>query len=335
MAAASAQSPRRIAVLQLKRIGDAVLTAPALGSLRSALPGSRITLVLAGAAGGLGPLFGMADEVRVWRPGRLNAGLVAAVVAGGYDLVLDFSGTDRSAFLALASRAGMRAGYAKFIANGLRRRAWNLLCDASVRELHTIDLHHALVRACGIAAPDVPDAGHLTLPAGVDLPPLPPEYAVVHPGTARSGKFWQAAGWSRVIRHVQSERGLPVVLTGSDGLEEAAHLSAIRDGLGGDPVIDLSGKLDLVQLAAVIAGAQLAVGPDTAAMHLASSFRRPQVVLYGPTNPWHWQPRHDRARILCAGDPENRLAGPHRPPAPMDRLTPGEVIAAVDSLAGN
>ena len=44
----------RILVLQLKRIGDAILTAPSMGALRAALPDADISLVLTGAAATLG-----------------------------------------------------------------------------------------------------------------------------------------------------------------------------------------------------------------------------------------------------------------------------------------
>ena len=48
-------------LLQLKRIGDAVLTAPALAALRAAYPDTTLTLVLSGAAGALAGLFGMVE----------------------------------------------------------------------------------------------------------------------------------------------------------------------------------------------------------------------------------------------------------------------------------
>src|SRR5690606_23670898 len=112
---------------------------------------------------------------------------------------------------------------------------------------------------------------------------LPPEYALVHPGTARPEKFWPAANWADVVDRLVRRHNLPVVLTGSGNRAEMAHLAEIRAGLK-VPVIDLAGTLSLPGLAAAIAGARIALGPDTAAMHLAASFRRPQVVLYGPTN---------------------------------------------------
>ena len=135
----------RILVLQLKRIGDAILTAPAMGALRQALPDAEITLVLAGAAASMGRAFAMADQTLTYGAGKPARQCWRNSLLGRYDAVLDFSGTDRSAALTAISRAKFRVAYAKDAKNWLRKRAYNVLSDASVRNLHTIDLHHALV----------------------------------------------------------------------------------------------------------------------------------------------------------------------------------------------
>ena len=96
----------RILALQLKRIGDLVLTAPALAALRRAWPEAHISL---GALGGAAELLGAFPSIsagiafgrgRGWAPWQ-------QVLTGNFDRVYDFTGTDRSA---LATRAGGRAG---------------------------------------------------------------------------------------------------------------------------------------------------------------------------------------------------------------------------------
>lgn len=318
-------------VLQLKRIGDAVLTAPALGALRAAFPDTRITLVLAGAAGGLGPLFAGVDEVSVWKSGGLNLPLLNRVRTLKPDVVLDFTGTDRSAFLSLVSGAPVRVGYAKFADGFLRRLSCTTVCAASVRELHTIDFHEALAGSAGLEIPAVPDAGHLKLPAGLELPELANGYILIHPGTAREEKFWPARHWSSLLDHLHRKHGLPVVMTGGDWLVERRHLDGILSGTTA-PVTDLSGRLNLPQLAGVVAGARLAVTVDTAAMHLASSFRVPQIALFGPTNPFHWAPRQARAIVLQSAVPEGTPLQPKQAGAPMERLAWESVAAAADRL---
>ena len=316
----------RVLCLQLKRIGDAILTAPALAALREAHPRARLTLVLHGPSGGLGPAFAAADEVIVYAPGRANLGLWGRVVSGGWSACYDFTGTDRSAVMARMSRADRVVGYRRFV----EKRAWRAhgyteLSDASVRDLHTVDFHLALTGRPSPATTgfELPQSGVepvYGLPAG--------DFAVVHPGTARREKFWPAERWAEVIRHLP----IPVVLTGASDPEEWEHLDAIRRALGSraERVTDLTGRLTLLQLAAVIAQSRLVLSVDSAAMHLAAMARRPQVALFGPTNPFHWRPRHAGASVLLAGGAPADSVGPRHVAAPMDALSTAVVLAAID-----
>jgi ADP-heptose:LPS heptosyltransferase len=320
---------KRVLVLQMKRIGDVVLTAPALASLRRALPGVEVTLVLAGVCGELGPLLPCGEGALVWRAGGMNAGLMGRVASGRWDAVLDFTGNDRSALLSVVSGARRRVCWEKFAGTWWRRRAWNERSGASVRELHTIDFHQALVRELVPWAEPVGDAGHLAMPEeGVRGLPSG-DYVLLHPGTARSEKFWPAASWVEVLRHVRERHGMEVVVTGGLGNEEGEQIREMA--ASGLAFTDLSGKLDLRGLAAVAAGSRLAVTVDTGVMHLASSWGRPQVALFGPTNPWHWGPRHGMARVLW-GEGGSGLAEPRHRGVAMATLGAGRVCGAVDDL---
>jgi ADP-heptose:LPS heptosyltransferase len=246
-------------------------------------------------------------------------------------VVLDYTGTDRSALLALMSGAPVRAGYEKFAGGWLRQAACTLSCGASVRELHTIDFHHALARAAGLGLSPVPDCGHLRLPAGLGLPVLPDRYCLIHPGTAREEKFWPASSWSALLNHLHGQHGLPIVLTGGDWEYERQHIAEILSGTG-VPVMDLRGTLSLPQWAGVTAGARLAITVDTAAMHVASAFRIPQVALFGPTNPWHWAPRQTGAAVLRAGAAPGLPMNPKQSGGRMESLLWQTAAEAVDAL---
>jgi ADP-heptose:LPS heptosyltransferase len=319
----------RILCLQLKRIGDAILTAPALAALRDAHPRAHITLVLHGPSGALGPAFVAADEVLVYAPGRANLGLWTRVITGGWSACYDFTGTDRSALMVRMARADRAFGYRRFV----EKRSWRVpgysdLIDASVRDLHTIDFYLALTELTALGATG------FNLPVGKATPitALPDgDYGVVHPGTARAEKYWRPERWAAVM----SRLPFPVVLTGSTAdPEERAHLAAIRDAL--DPaavsVHDLSGALSLSQLAEIITRARLVLSVDSAAMHLAAMVGRPQVALFGPTNPFHWRPRHPAARVLLASGQSADTVGPRHQSAPMDALSTEAVLAAIDDL---
>jgi ADP-heptose:LPS heptosyltransferase len=334
----------RILVLQLKRIGDLILTAPALAGLRAALPHSEIVLMTAANAAGLARCLPAVNRVVAYAGGRMNMNVWCSALAGRWDACLDFTGTDRSALIAGLSHARRRIGYAKFSSRPLRRLAFTELCEASVRELHTVDFHAALIG--GFAGrPDPPplEASPFVIPgnvlraargklaaAGVSGP-----YAIIHPGTMKTEKLWPAPRWAEVASHVAGARGLSVVLTGANDGIERGHLGELRKLLT-TPVADMTGGLALPELAALIGGCALMLGVDSMAMHLAAMFHRPQVGIFGPTNPFHWRPRHGRAAVVIgAGSGPRTEFDPKEKPCPMSDVSTAAVIDAIHHVLTN
>jgi ADP-heptose:LPS heptosyltransferase len=341
----------RILALQLKRIGDLILTTPALSLLQAARPDVEITLAVhAGAAPLLPAIPGIAAGIvfgpkRGWTPWQQT-------LTGPWEAVLDFTGTDRSAFATAFSHSPHRIAFEWVRKGKIRALAYNEFVDSAVREFHTVDHYAQLLRPLGVEPPAaleprlvVPaaskaQAARLLAESGVDG-----RFAIVHPGAARAEKFWDAGRWARVIRHLRSVAGVDCVLTGGADASEAAHLEEVRaavrrGGERGAPdgrlgrFVNLAGAMDLLALAAVVEKAQLVVSCDTAIVHLAAAFQRPQVALFGPTNPFHWRPRHARAVVLSAARPEAPLTefDPRLKGAPMDRLSTEVVIRATDFL---
>lgn len=311
----------RILIIQLKRIGDLILTAPALTALRAAMPDAELVMVTPANVVELARCIPALNRVIPYRANGLNMEAWASAVAGPWDACLDFTGTDRSALLTTFSRAKRRIGFAKFANNKLRRMAFTEPCTASVRELHTVDFHRALVatllgneqRDTGLENSfRIPDAVRAAAHAKLAAQGVGGRFAIIHPGTAKAEKFWMAARWAEVVLHVQQKHQLSVVLTGNnDGLEKS-HLLELKQCLR-SPVADLTGKLSMVELAALISACDLMIGVDSMAMHLAAMFVRPQVAIFGPTNPFHWRPQHFCAAVVMGG-----LA------APMERFNPRE-----------
>ncbi len=335
-----------VLALQLRRIGDLLLTTPALWALRRA--GARVTLALSEGCAPLLPLLlgNCVDEALVVRrrAPRENLRLAGRVAQGKFDGAVDFTGNDRSALLTRLSGAGLRVAARDTLRRAPRWRTWayNSVVETSVRDRHTVDRHLEHLAGLGLSRPTFP-----VEPPGPVLI-LPPDsreqaraaaggrerYAVVHPGSARAEKYWRPERWAEVINTLQRELGLPVVLTGGRGDPfEDAHLTTIRAGAA--PAADLAGKLDLPALAALVDGAALFVGVDSGPMHLAAAARVPCVVLFGPTNPFHWRPRHATTRVLRAGhgDAPVREFAPVIPAGAMDLIPVRAVIAACAELA--
>jgi ADP-heptose:LPS heptosyltransferase len=155
-------------------------------------------------------------------------------------------------------------------------------------------------------------------------------YIVLHPGSARQEKLWDTGRWAQVIERFGRDNGPDLILTSGASKHEQAHVAAIKNKT---KIIDLSGKTDLLTLSALIAGARLLVTVDSAPMHLAAATHTPQVILFGPTNPFHWRPRESPALILQGKTPEPVTEfSPVQPRLPMSQISTEAVFSAMDSL---
>jgi ADP-heptose:LPS heptosyltransferase len=322
----------RILALQLKRIGDLVLTTPALAALK-ALPDANVTLAVDQSTSGLLPAIPNIDAAIVFGRGRGWAPW-QQLLTGQYDAVYDFTGTDRSALATAISRAGSRTTFAWVKKKRLRALAYNRFVESSVRERHTMD--HYLDLASSNQQSNR-DAAPVLRPESGDRKPESVQsrgvYAVIHPGAARREKFWIADRWVEVARHLIEDRNLSVIITtGPDGIERG-HAAEIQSTIR-DPRSATDTPPDLCAFASILAHAAVVVSVDTAAVHLAAAFRRPQVALFGPTNPFHWRPRHDRAAVISAAQPDAPMTDftPRMKGAAMERIPTSTVIRAIDGI---
>jgi len=332
-----------ILALQLKRIGDLILTTPALAALREAIPEARISLVVADACGELLPAVEGIERGLVFRRREWNADVWKAALATRFDACLDFTGNDRSALLTGLSMARRRLTFEWVKKSKLRALSYQEFIPSPVRDRHTVDhyldLAHGLIGASGKAEaePAIPASPRLAPPASAREAARrlagDSEFVVVHPGTARSEKYWIPERWAAVITHLRERHGVRCVITGGSDAFEWEHIGKIQKALA-HPAREEAGKLDLLTAAALIEQARAVLSCDTAAVHLAAAFARPQIALYGPTNPFHWRPRHPRAIVLSAAHPEAPLTEfhPRMKGAAMDAISTDLVIRATDAL---
>jgi ADP-heptose:LPS heptosyltransferase len=332
---------KSVLVVQLKRLGDLILTTPALVALRQTMPEARITLLIDHCSQELAPALPMVDEILTYDRKR-SLPIWLKLLFREYDYCLDFTGNDRSALVAFFSKAAERVSFS-FVARR-RHRAWIYtdLVSSSVRDLHTIDHYLDLSRFIGFAgsAPEpcleLPGDVVRAVPEILREIGLTTPFFVVHPGTARREKFWPAERWAEVIRYVCNRSQFACLFTGGSDRTEIEHIRAIGKELGESfAVFNLAGQIPFLVTAAIIRQSRLFLGVDTAAAHVASVFHRPEVVLFGPTNPFHWYPRQPLGYVLRAGSDGPYYPVDSREPArPMSDLSTEAVISAIEALLG-
>src|SRR4051794_24480123 len=328
-----------ILLIQLKRIGDLILTTPAIAALRDKFPDASISLVVSSAVKELLPAIPAVDKVFEVR-GRTDDALDwIALSLGKFDYCFDFTRNDRSSFLTFLSGARKRiTSDHPNLRTKLRARSYNEFVEAPVGFLHTVDYHLALLKPLGIE--NASRAIRLELPEDtvtraeelLRTADVGADFVCFHPGSARAEKFWEANRWAEAIDHCLRETGMTCVLTGGRSPVEQAQIGAIKAAARSSP-INLSGKTNLLTLAALVRKARLLVTVDSAPMHFAAAWETPQVVLFGPTNPFHWHPRCESAIVLLGGiDGTVTEFKPKQRAVPMNQISTEAVIDAMEAL---
>jgi ADP-heptose:LPS heptosyltransferase len=148
---------------------------------------------------------------------------------------------------------------------------------------------------------------------------------LVHPGAAAGSRRWPADRFAKVAALLIRE-GHRVVITG--GRAERSLAEWVAAASGASTMSDLS----LLQLLSLVAAARLVVCGDTGIAHVASNYRTPSVLLFGPVLPAHWGPPTDPVhRVISFG---NGTGDPHGsdPDPALLRITVPEVVDAVDQV---
>ncbi len=304
----------KIAVLRANRIGDFVVTLPALAALRAAYPHAEIVLLgqpwhadfLAGRPGPLDrvvpipPYHGVGEPEEHHDDPALLDPFFATMAAERFDLALQLhgGGGNSNPFIGrLGARhtAGLRADGAPPLDRWLP-----YLRDQVevVRYLEAVGLVGAapvgLQPQLAVTAADRAEALAALSPDGRPL-------VAIHPGATDPRRRWSAAHFAAVGDQLVA-RGARIVLIGDTG-ERA--LTATVAGLMAASPPDLAGRLSLGGLLGLLARCHLALGNDSGPLHLAEAVGTATVGVYWGRNLLHYGPlgrARDRPLASWRGD---------------------------------
>ena len=315
----SAASLRRALVIKLRHHGDVLLAAPVISMLQRVAPQCEVdALVYADTAPMLEGHPALAQlhlidrnwkRLGPWRQAVAEWGLVSALRARRYELVVHLSVHTRGAWLVRLLRP--RWSVAPRFRSGFWANSFTHLYPAQSDPLrHTVETNLDSLRALGLE-PTAADK-HVTLvpgaPAEAHVADLLAQHGLqaggfihVHPTSRWAFKCWPADRVAALCDALAAQ-GWPIVLTAAPDAKEQALIAAVcaaRDP-GAKPAVDLSGRLSLKELAALTARARLFFGVDSAPMHIAAAMGTPVVAIFGPSGDLEWGPWGEGHRVVAS-----------------------------------
>lgn len=109
-------------------------------------------------------------------------------------------------------------------------------------------------------------------------------FIILHPGVSEPKREYPLACWAELAQKLIEDTGLTLLLTGS---EHEGLTCEIICKHAGRFAVNVCGRFDVEEFAAVIEQAALVVAVNTGTVHLATAMQRPVIVLYAQTNPQH------------------------------------------------
>ena len=334
---------QRVLVVLVAGIGDFVLATPAVRAIAEGFPGAEITLLTTPQAADLARPCPYVREVvtfdlRAYRPGERGTGwggwrrfreVTGALRTRRFSLAVNlyrvatWTGAVRMAFLLSrigADRTAGRWSGGRGVIFGVR----------SPDRPHETDAMLSLAAALGCPSDDatphlwIPEASRDSAARCLDAIGInrSAPYAVFHAVSNKREARLPEDTAADIGREIQRAADVPVVLTGDPSEAAAMGRLAVRIGGGARSV---AGRTELLELAAILERARVAVTVDSGPMHLAAAVGTPLVVLFGPGDPRRFGPRGRPGQVAVLQGTRH----PHDPAHWHTDLRTDEVVNAV------
>lgn len=282
-----------VLIVKTSSMGDVLHTLPALTDAMQAIPGIRFDWVVEENFAQIPSWHPAVDKVlpvaiRRWRKHWFGSQQREERVrfkrdlqSRQYDVVIDAQGLIKSAALVTRLARGVKHGQDSRSAREPFASWWYDQRHEIDKKQHAVERTRELfAKSLGYEKPqtqgDYAIAAHFLRDEPQDIAP----YLVFLHATTRDNKHWPESHWRELIGLLQPA-GLRIKLPWG---AEHEHQRAQRLAEGFD-YVEVLPKLTLEAIARELAGARAVVSVDTGLSHLTAALDRPNITLYGPTDP--------------------------------------------------
>jgi len=332
-----AQPLRRVCIVMMSAVGDAVHVLPVINALKRHSPDVHITWILQPGPATLVRGHRSVDEILIFDRAKGWAAFTdirRQLADRQFDLVINLQVYFKAGIVTSFTRAPVKLGFDR-----ARARDFNWVFTTDRIPPHAIqhvqDQYFEFLTALNIRhEPVVWDLG----PWETERPTQREFFSRVERpaasivvATSKPQKDWLPQRWAEVVDALYSDFGLQPILVGGRSEREVHAEQIILERARHRPVSALGSGLR--NLVGILDGSALVLAPDTGPLHMSVALDRPTISLIGYTNPKRTGPyrRFQDLIIDAYGEPgeayeptmENRLDR-------MPRITVRDVLDRVE-----
>ncbi len=307
---------------------------PAVRALKQRFPGSYMAFLVERGPSDVLKLNPHINELMILEKERYKNPLygleiIRKVRKKGFDLVIDYLGNPRTAYISLLSGARQKVGY------HTPRRRWfyNLLVKDDATGKYSAAHKLQILRCLGIESQDVHLDFFLSDEARFFSQRFFEENRIgrdnlvvsISPTSRRHFRRWPAERYARLADWLISELRAAVILLWGPGEKETVE--EVKRLMSRTPLICRETR-DLLQLGGILGRCDLHIGNDNGTKHIAVALGKPTLTIFGPEDPKSWTyPDPTRHRFVKAqvNGPDSMIAQQHSAPDSIDRIVVEEV----------
>jgi lipopolysaccharide heptosyltransferase II len=301
---------KRILIVRTDRIGDVLLSTPAIKALRERYPHAFIAMMVSPYAKDIVEGNPNLDEVIIFDKDRAHKGWInsikfsSALKKRHFDLTLILHPTNRAHIITFLAGISKRVGYDK--------KLGFLLTDTikhtkQLGQKHEMEYALDLVRYLGIEPADKSTFMPIKIDSQEWLKNLLLEEKInqddkllaIHPGASCASKLWPVENFAYIADALIEEKGFKVFIVCSLKDKKMAEnvIKHMRNS-----AINLAGKTSVSQLASLLKRCNLFISNDSGPVHIASSVGTPVISIFGRNqqglSPKRWGPLGKNSQIL-------------------------------------
>jgi lipopolysaccharide heptosyltransferase II len=286
---------KKILLARTDRLGDLLLTTPAIKAVRNAYPDAHIAMIVRPYAEEVLRDSPYIDEIILYDKYKKHKsvwatmGFALKIRKRGFDRAIIFHPTNRMHIISYIADIPRRIGYDNKMGFLLTDRIKN---TKHLGLRHERDYALDILKALGITS----DEKKLFMPMGSNDILHAEEvisyngikknekFIVIHPGASCASKIWPSERFAKLADMLIERHHVKIVIAGGIGEKDIFCADAMRRFMHNEAV-SIAGKLNLRTLAALIKRSILFISNDSGPVHIAVAVGAPVIDIFGRAQP--------------------------------------------------